>query len=81
MVFPIYNIHIDKGRKTREAKRGRTRVANRTPGGEQGMVVGAKKKREPSEQHAQGPQIQAVLKEYSRYWICGLPAPGCALRR
>ena len=31
MVFPIYNIHIDKGRKTREASRGRTRVANKTP--------------------------------------------------
>ena len=46
MVFPIYTIHIDKGRKTREANRGRTRVANKTPEENRGWWWVQRKERE-----------------------------------
>ena len=66
MVFPIYNIHIDKGRKTREASRGRTRVANKTPEENRGWWW-VQRRRERAERAARArPQIQAVLKGYSQ---------------
>ena len=69
MVFPIYNIHIDKGRKTREANRGRTRVANKTPEENRGWWW-VQRRRERAERAARARASDSsgtkrVLKEYS----------------